>query len=214
MGRALAARFETSDTLQQLSGSRDGCPGLGRSAAWPYIGLSPVIPFRTGERRLELSEQGCVGVRTFIQSGNVIFDADPTVAQRLALRMTDAIEERFGCRVPVVLRNASELTSVLNNNPFLKTRSEPPVAEDSLHLYFMSSEPSLERLAHLDYARSLPDTFVVAGREIYLHLATGMGRTKVTNTYFEKVLSTICTARNWRTVSTLARMMSAESGSS
>ena len=55
-------------------------------------------------------------------------------------------------------------------------------------------------LESLDAHRSPPDRFMVRGREIYLHCPNGLGRTKLTNQYFDSRLSTVSTVRNWRTV--------------
>jgi len=77
-----------------------------------------------------------------------------------------------------------------------------------LHVYFLADLPSASAVKSLDANRSIPDEFRVVGREIYLHVPNGMGRTKLTSTYFDSKLSTICTARNWATINTLLQMMS------
>jgi len=63
---------------------------------------------------------GCGDVKTYIQSGNVVFCADDGIVDKLAGLITQQIEERFGCKVPVVLRTAAELGEVVRSNPFLK----------------------------------------------------------------------------------------------
>src|ERR1700678_845442 len=62
----------------------------------------------------------CSNVRTYIQSGNVVFTAPASVAKGLALSLARKIEERFGFAVPVVLRSHEQLAQVARNNPFLK----------------------------------------------------------------------------------------------
>jgi uncharacterized protein (DUF1697 family) len=59
----------------------------------------------------------------------------------------------------------------------------------------------------LDAERSPGDSFVVKGREIFLHVPNGMARTKLTNAYFDSKLKTVSTARNWRTVGKLVEML-------
>ena len=51
------------------------------------------------------------------------------------------------------------------------------------------------------------DRFAVLGREVYLHLPNGAGRTKLSNAWFDSRLETVSTARNWRTVQKLLAMM-------
>ncbi len=145
----------------------------------------------------------CSDIHTYIQSGNVIFRASGEAAKTLPALLTKRIEERFGFPVPVILRNADELAQVLRENPFLKADFQ----EQTLHVYFLRDLPTAAAVKMLDENRSAPDRFHVRDRHIYLHLPNGMGRSKLTNTYFDSKLSTVCTARNWATVQKLYEMM-------
>ena len=147
---------------------------------------------------------GCTNVRTYIQSGNVIFDA-PRGASGIADKITAGIETRFGFRIPVILRTSAELRKIILDNPFITAGVE----QKWLHVYFLAGTPNAGAIAGLDASRSAPDAFQVRGQEIYLHLPNGMGRTKLTNAYFDSRLSTTCTARNWATVLKLYEMMQA-----
>jgi uncharacterized protein (DUF1697 family) len=147
---------------------------------------------------------GGANVRTYIQSGNVIFDA-PSDASKIAGAVTAAIEKRFGYRIPVVLRTAPQLRKVIGGNPFLKLG----IDLKWLHVYFLAHAPGELAVVNLDPTRSAPDVFHVHGQEIYLHLPNGMGRSKLTNAYFDSKLATVSTARNWATVLKLAEMMQA-----
>jgi uncharacterized protein (DUF1697 family) len=145
---------------------------------------------------------GCADVRTYIQSGNVVFRATRALAESLPPRITEQIAKRFGCQIPVVLRTAEQLAAAVRNNPFRE------VPQEALHVYFLAGLPDASRLAQLDPNRSKPDAFVVHGREIYLHLPNGIGRSKLTNAYFDSKLATTSTARNWRTTLKLLEWMS------
>jgi len=149
------------------------------------------------------SSLGCSDVRTYIQSGNVVFSASGKVVAGLPTLLATKIEERFGFAVPVILRNRDELAQVVRENPFLKAGGP----ENALHVYFLADLPSAVAVKGLDASRSTPDQFRVVGRHIYLYVPNGMGRTKLTSTYFDSKLSTICTARNWATVLKLFEMM-------
>jgi uncharacterized protein (DUF1697 family) len=153
---------------------------------------------------------GCEDVRTYIQSGNVIFRADPGVADRIPGIITTRIATSFGCRTPVLLRTADQLGDVVSNNPFLKAGA----AEDSLHVLFLADTPIPARIESLDPDRSPPDAFIVHGREIFLQLPHGVARTKLSNDYFDRKLATTSTGRNWRTVTKLLEMMNGPSGAS
>ena len=149
-------------------------------------------------------QAGCGSVRTYIQSGNVIFEA-PAGATKVAETVTARIEKQLGYRIPVVLRTADQLRKTIAANPYLAGGAD----HKALHVYFLAVAPAAHAIAALDANRSAPDTFHVRGQEIYLHLPNGMGRTKLTNAYFDTKLATICTARNWTTVLKLAEMMEA-----
>lgn len=142
---------------------------------------------------------GCTDVETYIQSGNVVFEAPVPVAKQAPGAVSEAIQQQFGYRVPLILRSAAELEKVVAGNPFLAQGA----AEKELHIYFLADQPAA---AELDARRSLPDEFVLQGREIYLRLPNGMGRSKLTNAYFDSKLKTVCTARNWATVLQLTAM--------
>jgi len=150
------------------------------------------------------NEAGCRNVRTYIQSGNVIFEASPHVATALPGLITAQIAERFGLRVPVVLRTVAQLAEVMHHNPFLNAEG---TAENMLHVLFLAAAPGAERVSSLDPDRSPPDTFVVHGEEIYLRLPAGAARTKLTNAYFDTKLATMSTGRNWQTVNKLLALM-------
>jgi uncharacterized protein (DUF1697 family) len=148
------------------------------------------------------TEAGCSDVKTYIQSGNVVFRAAPRIAARLADRISESIERRLGLRVPVVLRTAQELERVGRKNPFLAAGADPEV----LHVMFLADEPTKAAVAGLDAKRSPPDEFAVVGLEIYLRCPQGVARTKLTNAYFDSRLATTSTVRNWRTVSKLIEL--------
>jgi len=149
---------------------------------------------------------GCEGVRTYIQSGNVIFSAPPRALAQLSERVAAQIETQFGYRTTVVLRTIDEIQSVVLDNPFLKAGAP----EDALHVLFLASTPDPATVGALDPKRSPMDSFIVRGQEVYLQLPNGVARTKLTNDYFDSKLRTTSTGRNWRTVTKLLSLMGAD----
>jgi uncharacterized protein (DUF1697 family) len=143
---------------------------------------------------------GSADVRPYIQSGNVVFGATATLAARIPALIAAEIEEAAGLRVPVIVRSRAELHSVAEANPLLAAGA----AQEQLHVMFLADAPGKEEIAALDPLRSHPDSFVLVGREIYLHCPNGVARTKLTNAYFDSTLRTTSTCRNWRTVLKLA----------
>jgi uncharacterized protein (DUF1697 family) len=150
------------------------------------------------------TEAGCSAVRTYIQSGNVVFTAPAEIVPGLAALLAEGIEARFGVRSPVVLRSAAELARVPEQSPFLATDGP-----ERLHVMFLADLPASAAVAKLDGERSAPDRFVVVGREVHLHLPGGVARTRLTNDYFDRTLGTVSTMRNWNTVAKLIDMAQA-----
>ncbi len=146
---------------------------------------------------------GGTAVRTYIQSGNVVFEADDGVAGTIPMSIQRAIEARFGHSVPVVTRTADALAAAVAGNPY----AEGDFEASRLSVGFLADRPDAARVAALDPDRSPPDTFAIVGQEIYLHCPNGVARSKLTNAYFDRVLGTVSTFRNWRTTSKLLDMV-------
>lgn len=145
---------------------------------------------------------GCSAIRTYIQSGNVVFNAPPGERAALAAMLMTSIEQQFGFSVAVILRVRAEIEQVLADNPW----PGETVSDDQPYVVFLGDTPSAEQIATLDPQRSPPDRFVCVGAHIYLLLPNGMARTKLTNVYFDSRLRTVSTIRNWRTVRQLLTM--------
>ena len=144
---------------------------------------------------------GAASVRTYIQSGNVIFRAaDPAL---VTAAVTAEVARIYGYPGRIVLRSAEELRGAYTSNPFQKAGA--PV--ETLHLYFLADSPAPAAVMALDPDRSPGDSFAVVGRDIFLHLPNGMARTKLTNAFFDTQLKMVSTARNWKTVAKLVEMM-------
>ncbi len=170
--------------------------GIGLSAA---LGLGPsFVDVYTSDGA------GCARVRNYIQSGNVVFDADAGLAGGIAAHVSAEIARRFELRVPVMLRSARELRAVASKNPFLDA-----VPGASLYVMFLADDPGKSRVATLDPDRSPPDRFAVKGKEIYLACPQGVGKSKLTSAWFDAKLGTISTARNWNTILKLVAMCAA-----
>ena len=162
-----------------------------------------------GKNRMPMKElaalfvdAGCDDVRTYIQSGNVVFRTGPAVGEEISSIISASILSRFGYRVPVITRTAREFQEIVRANPFVKAGAEA----DKLHFMFLAELPDGAHVEALDPHRSPGDEFAVIGSEIYLHCPNGVARSKLTNSYFDSRLSTTSTTRNWRTVQRLLEL--------
>ena len=143
---------------------------------------------------------GAQKVQTYIQSGNVVFESD--TPEPLIEIVTRQVAAAYGYPGRIVLRSAAELLAAYNSNPFAGAPA------NMLHVYFLANTPDPSAVSTLDPQRSPGDTFLVRGRDIYLHLPQGMARTRLTNAYFDGKLQTVSTARNWNTVGKLVALAS------
>jgi uncharacterized protein (DUF1697 family) len=164
------------------------------------VGGKNILPMRDLVAIFERA--GCMEVRNYVQSGNVVFKAAAKLAARMPALAGTEIERRFGLRVPVVIRTGKEMRAIARGNPLLASGADP----ESLHVMFLADKPGKKESSSLDPNRSPPDSFILKGREIYLCCPNGVARTKLTNAYFDATLGTTSTGRNWRTVLKLVEM--------
>jgi uncharacterized protein (DUF1697 family) len=154
--------------------------------------------------RALFSQLGAEEITTYVQSGNVVFK----MSRRAEAALRKAIEQRInrdlGLDVAVLLRTKAQLARVHARMPFAAHSDEPT----KLHVTFLAETPDRSRARALR-SPSGADELEVVGREVYLYLPHGYGRTKLGNTYFEQELGVTATTRNWRTVSKLVELTSA-----
>jgi len=186
-------------------------------------------PLAMAELRRSLEGLGLRDVRTHLQSGNVVFDADDAPSLERAAAIEVRIERDLGPRVGVRVLRAAEMARVVAANPFA---AEPGVDEKALHATFILSAasegdfgPATEEAFAAAYRAGfekpgLPaaegeraafvGTPVLATPVVYLHLPHGYGRTNLNNAYFERALGAAATTRNWRTVRALAGLVAGQ----
>jgi len=145
---------------------------------------------------------GLLDVRTYVQSGNIVFSSRASVS-KLAQTLKTTIDAQTRLPVTVVLRSASDLEKIVAGNPFLKQKS---VDVTKLHVTFVSRAPVKPALDRLDALAGTRDQYRLAGSELYLHCPINYGETRLSNGAIEKVLGVGATTRNWKTVTTLLAM--------
>ena len=155
------------------------------------VGGARKVPM--SDLRASFAALGHTDVRTYIQSGNVVFGARSGTAARVRAALEARIAADFGFEVTVLLRTATELTATIKKNPF----------GDSAYVTFLEGAADARKVKTIDAGAYAPDEFAVSGREVFVHCPNGYGRTKINNTFFERKLSTRATTRNWNTVTLL-----------
>lgn len=139
---------------------------------------------------------GCEDVRTYVQSGNVVFDAAAGRVRTIVGAVEEAVGAEHGFELRLVTRSAVELARTLDASPFALDSAD----EARVLVGFLGERPDPERVRALEPDRSPPDRFEVVGREVHLDCPNGLARSRCTNAWFDRVLGTTSTFRNLRTV--------------
>ncbi len=173
-----------------------------------YIGLLRGINVG-GANRLAMAQLraaaetcGFRQVATYVQSGNIVFaseDAEEEVAAALAAQVAAV----SGLKIPVMVRSRDELAAVVAGNPFPAAVTEPA----TLHVTFFREGDQLHGLTTLASGEFAPEAFAARGRNLYLHVPAGLGRSKLAITLARAAPGG--TTRNWRTVTALLTMAEA-----
>jgi uncharacterized protein (DUF1697 family) len=149
-------------------------------------------------------ESGFSKVRTYVQSGNVVFESSEQDQVGLEKRIEAHIEQTCGFSIPVFMRQAEELQEILTCNPFLNDRNEDP---SKLHVTFLQQTPLETAWSKLVAPSGIVDEFWRGERAVYLFCPNGYGKTKLTTLFFERKLGVSVTTRNWNTVKALYKMV-------
>ncbi len=146
-------------------------------------------------------------VRTYIQSGNVVFQCKKTDKNKLALQLKKTILDVFGFEVPVIIKTSLALKNALKKNPFLKDKTKDP---DRMYVAFLYSKPlqaDFEKIKTVDYS---PEQFDLADNNIYFFSPLGYAKSKMSNNFFENKLKVSATTRNLKTIAKLIEMADEE----
>jgi uncharacterized protein (DUF1697 family) len=141
-------------------------------------------------------------VETYLQSGNVVFTPKGRAGKDVGPSLSAAIAEATGHDVPVVIRTGAELARVVSRNPYAVDDPTKVVVG------FLAEEVSLGELSLGDLSAYLPDEPTLIGKEIYVSVPTGQGRSKLMEALTKRRMPTTLTVRNWRTVVALAELAS------
>ena len=167
------------------------------------VGGAGVLPM--SELRSILERSGVRRVETVLQSGNVIFDTDPTDPTALERRLTDLVVSTTGVRTQLLLRTGAEWSRIVRDNPFPDEAREDP---GHLVVTILKEAPASNAWRRLDGAIRGSERVRPHGREAYLVYPDGIGRSRVTATFIERTLGTVGTSRNWNTVLRIHRVLS------
>ncbi len=161
------------------------------------INLGPHRRMKMETLRSICESLGFEGVRTYVQSGNVVFRSKQAEPASVASRLRKAIGEAVGFEPEVFLRTAADLKLVIDRNPFALREDVSP---DKLLVTFLERQPEPGAVSKVSQMRIRPEEFAMVGRELYVFYPDGMGRSKFPAAAISQLLKDAGTARNWNTV--------------
>ncbi|WP_231186693.1 DUF1697 domain-containing protein [Haladaptatus sp. DYF46] len=144
--------------------------------------------------RVLFESLGYENVRTYIQSGNVVFE---TQSDEGTIRsdVTDAIADTFSYDITVMVRTRTELVAAVDKQPF----GEPSNDSIKRYLTFLNEVPTAERREKLLDSQSEAESFEIRGRDVYSSLDKGkLGPGRFTDV--GQKLGMAATRRNWNVV--------------
>jgi uncharacterized protein (DUF1697 family) len=145
---------------------------------------------------------GFANVRTFIQSGNVLFETKEN-GKQLRPKIQKEIKATFGFDVAVVIRTAAEMKKIIESSPF---PADSLVEGESLYVALLGGTPTPDAIETLLECRSDVDDFRLVGGEVYILLRQSSRQSLFSNSFLERKLGVPATTRNWQTMTRLAAL--------
>jgi uncharacterized protein (DUF1697 family) len=167
------------------------------------INIGPHKRMKMEKLRASCEALGFAGVKTYIQSGNVIFRAPKLSPAALSKKLGECIVKDFGFSSEIMSRSREEMKAIIDGNPFLK---EPGVDPSKLHVVFLSQRPSAAALKNLQEVTLAPDRVSSGDKEIYFYFPNGVSGSSIWKHPLDRVTGVAGTMRNWTTVTTLYQM--------
>ena len=156
-----------------------------------------IRPLSMRELTVALEEIGLKNVRTYIQSGNVVFDSTKSAA-RLAGEIERCIEKKFGFHSKTFVLSVPDVQRAAKGNPFPQADEKP----QTLHLFFLAKPAKAAQLDAMNELKAKSEQFVLKSKVFYFYTPDGFGSSKLA-ARAERLLGVDATARNWRTVGKL-----------
>ena len=153
------------------------------------------------ELKLMFESMNFISVQTYIQSGNIIFESENKKKSELSILIKNEIRKTFGFDVPTFVESVNFFKELLHGNPYLKDAQKD---SSKFHVTILNEQPNIQ----LEPTSDKSDEWKCLKNIIYLYCPNGYGRTKFTNTFFEKKLKVSATTRNWKTLSKLLELSS------
>ncbi len=156
-----------------------------------------------GELRNLCSDMGWQDVATCIQSGNVLFGADSSMAE-LEQELAGAIASHFGHRIQAIVRPSAAWPLYVRLNPFPEASQSEP---DRVMLALAKKKLAADAADKLNEFAAGGETVAQLTDTLWIHYANGSARSKLTPTLLDRLAGSPVTTRNWSTVLKINEMV-------
>jgi uncharacterized protein (DUF1697 family) len=166
------------------------------------INVGPHKRMKMEKLRASCEGLGLQKVKTFIQSGNIVFQATKIAPEKLSKKIEEQIVKDFGFSADVITRSRDEMEKIIKRNPLSKPGLDPA----KLHVVFHAEAPAPAAIKKLQSITEPPDQLHIAGKEIYFYFPNGVSGSSLWKHPLDRVLGVTGTMRNWKTVNALYQM--------
>jgi uncharacterized protein (DUF1697 family) len=154
-----------------------------------------------------MATAGFENIKTYIQSGNVIFESPEKNKSKLARSLEFLIEQHYGFDVSVFVVDIEALEKAIDNNPFDNGRVEEEAGLKKIYVTFLSEKPSEENFQKLKQGPIGNDLIELIDTILYFKLESKASDSKLSNNLIESKLKVRATTRNWNTTLKLLSLM-------
>ena len=144
-----------------------------------------------------LSNAGFEDVKTYIQSGNVVFKSSVKNSNTIAIIIQKEIESQFGFLVPVIIKTKEELQEIFNSCVFSEEK------KSKSYFILLNKIPNANLVKEVETITFENEEFSIVNNCLYFYSSVGYGRTKFNMNNFEKKLNVKATSRNYNTINKL-----------
>ena len=148
------------------------------------------------ELRSLCTELGWSDIQTYIQSGNVVFQAGATPA-RLEAELERALERRFDLSTPVIVRATEDWPTYVEGNPYPDASEREP---NLVMLALSKAAPNSDAVEGLQERAAGGERITQVGNALWIHYASGAARSNLSTALLDRLVGSPVTTRNWRTV--------------
>jgi uncharacterized protein (DUF1697 family) len=162
---------------------------------------------KMADLKQHFSTMGLSNVRTYIQSGNVLFESEKE-EKILQEELEQQICKKFGFQVPIILRTTQEMQRIISGCPYTKEDIETAGAGKEVEVFYIAlfnEPPSNEDIKRFSDAKTEHESFKIIGRDMYMLFSDSVRFSKLAAT-LQKV-KTINTVRNWKTINKLMSLV-------